>query len=487
MVTEIIATATEIIFKLDGPVKGNNVYNHNIYIDGYSPSVGKPVLLGTTPRYIDDDTREIRISRTEFNRDGLFVRYRTGLGGAQYVTKVEATRTPYRFRARSKKGLRVVDIDDAIKLGACHDTIDLPLQDFIRPYPDDLTEPWEYGDTTYYINMQCIRNLDERIKRLNDAGFDLTITLVICNPVDERMRDLITHPNCDIKSRMSAFNVLTDDAVVFLEAAFVFLCDRYTRDDEKYGRIYGIVCGNEISVHSLWCNAGKCNCETYCSEYIVALRMAWLAGAQYCDTWRSYVSLDDHWANIAPIPNFGKYDGAPGKEILETLVQIGKEEGDFYWGIAYHPYTSNLRCSDFWNDPEATDDYETSPVVSFKNLHILQQFVQKPENTYYGKVRRILLSEQGFNCPTEYIQDEIIQCFAYGRAYKQVMQIDEIDAFIYHSHFDNKTEDGQLKLGLWRSDHVTDPNQDAKLLYVLFQAIDRPDNDKCHTYVWQRF
>ena len=449
----------------------------------YSPAVEKGRPLGSLKVRLNSDEDQFTIDRYEFGRDGIYLRYEIpeANDGVHYLNKVTDSAYSYEYpNPGTKKGLRMQDIDDGLALGAKHDTIDVPVQDVLRTYPEGNTEPYEYGGREWHVNMVFIRELDEKLKRFHEAGVVVTLTLVLCMPVDERLWKMTAHPKY-ASGRMSAFNVITDEGVQYYECLFHFLAERYTREDAKYGRIYGIIVGNEVTVQSVWYDAGRTPCAEFCKEYLTALRLAWTAGVIYFKDWRSYASLDDHWGGS--LQDFFMFDTNGfyrGKEVLEYLSEYSRKEGNFYWGIAYHPYSQNLMQADFWNDPGSTDDYETSPVVSFKNLNILRKFVEKPSNTYEGNFRKIILSEQGFHSYKNNYLGELIQAFAYGKAYKIAMEIPEIESFIYHSHFDNSGEEFGLKLGLY-----TDTLY-PKLIRELFRTIDLTD-PATGLKGWERF
>ena len=49
-----------------------------------------------------------------------------------------------------------------------------------------------------------------------------------------------------------------------------------------------------------------------------------------------------------------------GREILDRLAALGRDEGDFDWHVAQHPYPEDLFEPDFWNDTTATGDFDTA-------------------------------------------------------------------------------------------------------------------------------
>ena len=78
----------------------------------------------------------------------------------------------------------------------------------------------------------------------------------------------------------------------------------------------------------------------------------------------------------------------------------------------------------------------------------------------------------------------MLQATAYGRAYRAVMEIPEIDSFILHAHCDNKHEFG-LNLGIWRRNKDKDGMDAPKPIYHVFKAIDK--RDETGKWHWERY
>ncbi len=106
------------------------------------------------------------------------------------------------------------------------------------------------------------------------------------------------------------------------------------------------------------------------------------------------------------------------KEMLKTLDDYSVEEGDFMWELAYHAYPENLFESKTWNDPDATFSMNT-PLITFKNLVVLNTWIKKPENLYKGIIKRtVWLSENGTNSKTYSEQDLKEQAAGFAYVWK---------------------------------------------------------------------
>ena len=134
--------------------------------------------------------------------------------------------------------------------------------------------------------------------------------------------------------------------------------------------------------------------------------------------------------------------------MLESTVAYSEAEGDFRWGVAYHPYPEDLTKPKFWvNDTRSTWDLNTK-YITFKNLEVIDKWIKLPQNLYQDGTKRLLfLSEQGTNSPSYSAADLTLQAAGGAWAWKKVSRLDGIDAIQWHNWADNKVEYG-LRIGL---------------------------------------
>src|SRR6185295_5964839 len=163
-------------------------------------------------------------------------------------------------------------------------------------------------------------------------------------------------------------------------------------------------------------------------------------------------SLEHHWNIRYP---GGKEDQAfPGHPFLDYFHRRAVEEGDFEWHVAFHPYPENLFECRTWMDRSATSAPGT-PRITFKNIEQITDYLAgselryraAPNESYSLRIRRVILSEQGFHAPAK-PEGELWQAAAYAYAYQRIRNNSGIDAFILHRHVDHAHEGG-LNLGLW--------------------------------------
>ncbi|MBE6698326.1 MAG: hypothetical protein E7581_07375 [Ruminococcaceae bacterium] len=424
--------------------------------------------------------------------DGRFLYYRiTEDGkpctGACYCEDMgdSPVQMPYPV-TESKKGLQVTMVHDAINLGVKHAALNVNLGSFLwcEPVEGD-TIPFDFDGETFYFRKTVVEQNDARVKELTDAGVIITYILLnahtwgwIQTPDD--LWEIIKHPGFCEGGRISAFNLHNKQAVRYYMAWVAFLTERYTLPDAPYGRAVGLIVGNEVNSGFEWCNMGEATVEQYVYDYTASLRLCWQVSTAIWSGMRTYISLDHFWTGANFSADANRFYGS--KFVLKELCRLCHTEGQIGWHVAHHPYPENLNFPDFWNDESATVD-ENTYRITFKNLEVLAQFLYREEYLFCGERRRIILSEQGFNSHNT-ATSEVLQAMAYGKAYRKVMEIPEIDSFILHAHQDNMGEFG-LNLGLWRRRPESSVPDSPKPIYFVFRDIDKKDEKG--VYHWQRY
>lgn len=455
------------------------------HISVYSPATGEDVLLGKYD--VVPSGGVARIGRYITGRDGAFLKYVSDRGGVKYCSRVESENVGEYPNPGTKKGLQIENVEDAVAIGAKYAAINVAISDYMLPGPGENAEPFDYDGETFYINKKVQEHVDRRFKKLTDAGVIITL-IMLCGkhwriPLSEEMKPAILHPDYNDEGTLSMFNTVTEIGVRHYQAWCAYLAKRYAIPNGEHGRIYGGIISNEVQSQWIWSNAGEKTCEDFVKDYATALRIAYLAGTSVFSNFRVYVSLDHFWNQaMDPAQPLRFY---PARKLLDTLEARCTEEGDFYWNIAHHPYPQDLSMPDFWNDDTATFSQDTIR-ITFKNLEVLAEWLRMDKNMFEGNRRRVILSEQGFNSKFT-PESEILQATAFGRAYRKVMEIPEIDAIIHYAHYDHYGEFG-LNLGMWRrfEDETKEHGfSGTKPIYDLYKVIDTIDDTG--KYVWERF
>jgi len=374
--------------------------------------------------------------------------------------------------AASKKGLQVEWVDDALALGVKHAALNLNISALADLKGDTNNPSWKSEGRTYYFNRAPIESIDQRIKALSDRGVLVNVIVLAYESSDAAVNTLVLHPRYDhnAPNHLGAFNTVTEEGRSWFSACMELLADRWSRPDRKFGRVAGYIIGNEVNSHWFWSNMGPVSMEEFANDYLQTVRLATVAVRKQSSWGRVYVSLEHHW-NIH-YPGGNEKQTFAGRPFLQYFARRAKEQGDFEWNLAFHPYPENLFEPRFWNDKTATTNTDT-PRITFKNIQMLTAFMRGPEMLYAGQARRIILSEQGFHTPKG-ADGELVQAAAFCYAYKKIEAEPAIDAFILHRHIDNDQEGG-LMLGLRGNHPANGEERPKKKIYECFRHADTPE------------
>lgn len=436
---------------------------------------------------------EIAIPRFDGRRDRLYSAFqsvtasadgtRIPLGAPHHVEVwrgVSANRDPFPA-AKSKKGLQVQVLDDAIALGVRHAALNLNLGQLLEAHPRPESIAWESSGQTFHMNAGFVRSMDHQVKTLSDSGAVVSLILLVYQGGDAELNRVLLHPRYDnsCPNHLGAFNTVTAEGASHFAAALEFLGDRYCSTNYPHGRVANFIIGNEVNSHWFWSNRGSCTMEEFAEDYLRAVRIAHTALRKTSSTARVYVSLEHHW-NIR-YPGGKEGQAFPAHPFLDYLHRRGVEEGDFDWHVAFHPYPENLFECRTWLDKSATTNIDT-PRITFKNIGMLTRYLAQsemqydaaPDASYSRQTRRVILSEQGFHS-TDKPEGELWQAAAYAYAFRKVADNPGIDSFILHRHVDHGQEGG-LNLGLWtrKAGSIADPERPKKI-YEVFKHADQPD------------
>ncbi|MBR3691669.1 MAG: hypothetical protein IKL89_03090 [Clostridia bacterium] len=366
----------------------------------------------------------------------------------------------------------------AARLGIPQGRYDVSLPGIMSTVPTEDTLAYVHNGKTYYFLQSALAGLDAHMK---SAPVN---TLILLNAPrtfgstgEKALLDTVIHPRFDWDypdAFISAFNTETEEGLGYYCAFVEFLVERYTRPDGKYGRAAGAIISNEVNSQYVWGNAGEMSAEDYMREYTRAMRMAWICARKHCSWFRVYISLDHFWTGV----NFSASQPLryyPGRKLLELLGTYAREEGDFDWGVAHHPYPESLSFPDFWNDRVPRFSLDTQK-ITFKNMEVLEAFLSQPEYLYRGQLRRVIFSEQGFNSRSGDLQQltEKQAAAGYVLAYMKARNMQCVDMFTHHACVDNPHEFG-LNLGIFRYDPTAPEGVgEPKPIFDSLMAMDTP-------------
>lgn len=358
----------------------------------------------------------------------------------------------------------IEDLDD-LPVGSV--TVNVAITSFI--YLDARPDAYvhEYGGKPYYFDKGKIDELDKTFRAAAARNIIVSAIILVqkaAECADPAVGRLLQHEHYTDDAFFTMPRLDSAESLHCYAAALDFLASRYCRPGSPYGRIHHWIMHNEVDAGSTWTNMGKGRpLFVFLDNYYKSMRICYNIARSYDDRTEVLASFTHSWANAAHGGDYATLD------LISGLLRYSEAEGDFQWGLAYHPYPEDLNEPKTWNDNQATFSAK-SPLVTFKNLEVLDDWIKKPENKYMKTSKRTLwLSENGTNSRTYEEKDLQEQAAGLAYAWKKLERLDGIDAIQWHNWIDNRGEFG-LRIGLRRfPDDEEDPGGRKPVWYV-YQA-----------------
>lgn len=390
----------------------------------------------------------------------------------RYADEVAARAELPPAKPLSKKGLGGCDFahPDIKELGIHSVTINIILNDLLSPEPGPGKTLYTYAGRTWYSNDAVVATYDRYFLTAVERGL-MVSAIVLLPPVrDSPPNSWIrsaAHPDADSGAAFVMPDFTRAEGVNAYAAAMNFVAERYTRPDGRYGRIHHWILHNEINSGFFWTSAGTKTDLTYLALYHKSLRVAHLLTRQYDPNAKAFISLEHCWGRPADVRSYA------GRDLMEYLVSFSKTEGDFPWGVAFHPYPQDIFNPRTWEDSEAPCDF-AAPFITYKNIEVLDAWARQERVAYRGQPREIQLSEQGLNSPDYSEKSLRDQSAGMAYAWKKIEPLPTVSAFQYHLWADDRGEGG-LRLGLRKfGDDPQDPHG-LKPIWQLYQALGTPE------------
>lgn len=377
---------------------------------------------------------------------------------ARYADDVVPKKSPEAVPLRNKKGFGAGDIDlyfsDCKEMNVGSITMNVVLNDYIKGEGSG----YSYGGQNY--SLGAFKDYVDRVTR-RAGEMDLVVSAIILCQTNSIFKD----PE-NKGGNYTMPNLTTAKAFNLYAAALEHMASTHCTPGN---RISHWIMHNEVDFANEWTNMGDQPMMRYLDRYIKSMRICYNIARQY-DQNASVLGSYTHCWTLAD----GNY--AP-KKMLEATVAYSEAEGDFRWGVAYHPYPQDLTKPSFWvNDTQATYSLN-SKYVTFKNLEVIDAWIRQKENFYKGKTKRVLfLSEQGTNSPSYSESDLALQAAGGAWAWKKVSKLDGIDAIQWHNWADNKAEGG-LRIGLRTFAEGSVSNLTPKPVWYVWKAAGTAEED----------
>lgn len=383
---------------------------------------------------------------------------------ARYADEVPAITSPEPGVLTTKKGLggfyMGANSEDLTKLGIGSVTVNLVLNSLVSATPNTSYYQYQYGGKTYYMNRSVIQSLDQTFKYCQTNNALVSVILLITpSGGDSKYTGFMRHPEYT-SGPYTMPNFRTIDGVEAYAATIDFLAKRYSKT--KNGRIHHWILHNEVDQGDYWTNMGSQPIQRYTDTYVKSMRLVSNIVRQYDQNASVLASFTHSWTAVSGSSSYTT------KNMLNIINLLSSAEGDFRWGLAYHPYPEDLTKPEFWkNDTHSTYDIATTSYITFKNLEVISDWMLNPANKYKGTEKRVLfLSEQGTNSPSYSDRNLRLQAAGACWAWKKVARLKGIDAMQWHNWQDNRAEDG-LRIGLrYYPDDADHPNEPKPVWYV---------------------
>ena len=479
-------------------VKQVIVNENNIRINGIAKTM-KGVYLCEVPPYLDvtkpdtlikvvpvkrllfTESLERYITRNGIRYDRVLSKWILAQENVNGLQIISYARYPDKIRALyqlpdekpiSRKGIGgfsigrpIGDLDD---LDITSATVNIGLGQYMYLQPGPNRIEYSYNGKKYYFDKNKVDGFDRTF--LAAAKRNIVVAVILLIDKIEKCPDreigrLLQHPDMDPAGIYSMPNMTTPESVDCYAAALDFLASRYSRPDKKYGRIHHWIMHNEVDAGWQWTNMGEKTDLVFMDAYLKSMRMCYAVARNYNPHSEVFITLTHYWAWTSH-PRF-----YPSKDLLDILLKYTRSEGDFQWAVAQHPYPESLFEPKTWLDKKAQFHMGT-PLITFKNLKVLDQWIKSPEVLYMGSQKRTLwLSENGTNSKTYSEQDLKEQAAGFAYAWKVMKNLDGIDGFQWHNWMDNRHEGG-LRIGLRRFPDDQDDPAGRKPVWYAYQAAD---------------
>ncbi|MCS6776528.1 MAG: DUF5722 domain-containing protein [Chloroherpetonaceae bacterium] len=471
-----------------------------IQVEGRIAGKGRTLLLAEVPLYLDvtnlnrtslplcvplsPDARGRFVVRVARNRDGndrllsrwvVVQRTRTGwqlMSHARYPDTVHAQwRLPVE-KPRNRKGIGALWVNrpmrDLDELGLSAATVNILLNALVRTRPGPGRVPFLHAGRTWYADAGYLAQIDmtlqEAAKRQMIVSAIILVAQAHQSPDPEYGR-ILAHPDADPTGIYVMPDLTSRQGVTAYAATLDFLARRYSRPDNRYGRIHHWILHNEVNAGWIWTNAGEKTALLYMDLYHRSMRIAHLIARQYNPHAQVFISLEHHWT-LRPSPKF-----YAGRDLLDLLLRFSAVEGDFDWAVAFHPYPQDLFNPRVWEDTQAVFSLDT-PKITFKNLEVLDAWARQPRTFFLGRHRRTIhLTEQGLNA-RDYSETALReQAAGMAYAWSKLRHLPGIALFHYHNWVDDRAEGG-LRIGLRRFPDDPEDPMGRKPIWYVYQALE---------------
>jgi len=380
--------------------------------------------------------------------------------------------TAHRFSSptlKSQKGLSGISIrgplQDLIDLDVSAITVNFVLNQFIKPLPNPKMRPILGLDENLFFDPSPFTSYDRILKFANDN--QITVSAIVLIPCGQstRNRSPLIHPEAD-GGIYAMPNLTTQRGVLIYSHVLNEISKRYGNPDSGRGLITNWIAHNEIDFHHVWTNMGQQPSEIVMETYYRSMRLIHqISNANYQGS-RVFASFTHHWNDL----HRDDWKRMSPFKTIKDLHNLSLKEGDFDWGIAYHPYPEDLFSTTAWNDTNIQSNVQ-SPLITIQNIEVLGEFLRSESMRKHNRdTRPVILSEQGFHTPSYSEHHQNLQAASLLYAMDKIREQNWIESFHYHRWIDHPDEGG-LKLGLRTLPTPENPFGEKKQTWYLYRVI----------------
>lgn len=292
----------------------------------------------------------------------------------------------------------------------------------------------------------------------------------------------LTYPAARTSNRGEYFAVNTSNPIgAEYWAAFTkFLAMHYNQEttyaDAEHGTVEAWIMGNEIDQAAQWNTIVDTNnhepieVDDYTAEYERMLRI----------TNQSLKSVYSRCIALVPFTHFWNGNGSVyandynPKIIFDLLCNKTRSEGNYNWGMAIHPYGSNLANPNFWSGDivsGVTGTFNTRR-ITWTNLEVLQLYLEQSFTMCDEQVRDVYVTEGGVSSSDSEKNDAQFeltknqQAAGVAYAYYKCSQLSCIKALNYYKLVDTPIEGAYFGL------MTTYPTPIPKPSFYVYKYID---------------
>lgn len=274
---------------------------------------------------------------------------------------------------------------------------------------------------------------DEMLRENREKG--ITNTVIVLNRWQSSDPDLLPVGAPADGAAFYGFNVMSEAGRAAVRKTAATWAARYK------DRVSNWVIGNEVNDGNRWNYLPEKDLNAYTNQYADSFVIWYEEIRKANPDARIFIPFDYRW-------NWPTDQGAGYFQARDMLPVLNGRLKNLDYGIAWHAYPEDLNYPDFTGNPDVVDSPD-SPIVNMKNLHVLTDFLQQ---TAYlspsGKVRHLILSEQGFSDRL----GEQAQAESVSLAFSLAKANPYVEGFFLNSEVDAPDgEDGNF-FGLMRTD-----------------------------------